>query len=419
MMKSIRENISQPEALENLYRADKVSFKTDFELIYPEIQDSEIAKFWKIRLAFDQPEEKTISFNKLDTILLIITCLFTGFLIKLPEIFSIDLKEFFFYEKNAGIIVMFGLSVYAILTNKISDRKKLVFLFLAFLIPALYINLLPSNRESNSINLAYIHLPFLMWCIYGFVYIGFNTSNKTIRIDYIKYNGDLAILVALIMIAGGILTGITIGLFSAIQVHIENFYMQYIVVTGLVSTPIVATYIFRNYPALTNKIAPIIANIFSPLVLITLVIFLINIPLSGINLYNDRDFLLIFNAMLLGVMGIIVFSISETSIHNRQKFSEIILLVLTGITLIIDLVALSAIFYRLGAFGITPNRVAVFGSNILIFGNLALIMIDLYKVNFKKAEIKSVEDTISKYLPIYMIWTLIVVFGFPIIFGMK
>ena len=69
-METVRENISQPEALENLYRADKIAFKTDFESIYPEIQDSELAKFWKIRLAFDQPEEKTISFNKLDTILL-------------------------------------------------------------------------------------------------------------------------------------------------------------------------------------------------------------------------------------------------------------------------------------------------------------------------------------------------------------
>jgi len=36
-------------------------------------------------------------------------------------------------------------------------------------------------------------------------------------------------------------------------------------------------------------------------------------------LYNDRDFLLIFNVMLLGVMGIIVVSISETSINIVTK----------------------------------------------------------------------------------------------------
>jgi len=351
--------------------------------------------------------------------MLIIACTITAFLIKLPEIFNLEMKEPFYYFKNAGIIVFFGLSVYAIWTHRIFERKKLNIILVAFLVPVVYINLLPSVRDSNSINLAYMHLPLLMWCIYGFIFINFDTTDKAKRIDYIKYNGDLAILGAIILISGGILTGITIGLFSAINVHIQSFYMQYVAISGLVSAPIVATYIIRNYPALTNKIAPIIANIFSPLVLITLIVFLVNIPVSGIDLFNDREFLLIFNAMLLGVMGIIVFSISETSVQRKQKFSEMVLFALSAVAMAIDLFALSAIFYRLTAFGITPNRMAVVVSNILIFGNIVLIMIDLYKVNFKNADIKSVEITISKYLPVYMIWTLIVVFCFPFIFGMK
>jgi len=419
MKDRIRENITQPEELERFYREDKKSFESEFENVYPEIRESEIARFWKVRLDFDKPVETTNAFQRLDVIMLIISCIITGFLIKLPEIFNLDLKEPFYYFKNAGIIVFFGLSLYAIWTNKIFERKKLNIVLVAFLIPVVYINLLPSTHDSNSINLAYMHLPLLMWCVYGFIFINFDTTDKPKRIDYIKYNGDLAILGAIILISGGILTGITIGLFSAIKVHIESFYMQWVAISGLVSAPIVATYIIRNYPTLTNKIAPIIANIFSPLVLITLIIFLINIPVSGIDLFNDREFLLIFNAMLLGVMGIIVFSISETSIHKKQKFSEMILFVLTLVTLIIDLFALSAIFYRLSEFGITPNRMAVVGSNLLIFGNIVFIMIDLYKVNFKNADIKSVEMTISKYLPVYMLWTLIVVFGFPFIFGMK
>ena len=419
MKERIRENITQPEELERIYRADKKSFETDFETVYPEIRETEIAMFWKIRLDFDKPVETTNAFHRLDVIMLIIACTITGFLIKLPEIFSLELKEPFYYFKNAGIIVFFGLSLYAIWTNRIFERKKLNIILVAFLIPVVYINLLPSTNDSNSINLAYMHLPLLMWCVYGFIFINFNTIDKPKRIDYIKYNGDLAILGAIILIAGGILTGITIGLFSAIKIHIENFYMHYVAVCGLVSAPIVATYIIRNYPTLTNKIAPIIANIFSPLVLITLIVFLINIPVSGIDLFNDREFLMIFNAMLLGVMGIIVFSISETSIHNKQKISEIILFALAAVTLVIDLFALSAIFYRLSEFGITPNRMAVVVSNILILGNIVFIMIDLYKVNFKKADIKSVEMTISKYLPVYMLWTMIVVFGFPFIFGMK
>jgi hypothetical protein len=103
----------------------------------------------------------------------------------------------------------------------------------------------------------------------------------------------------------------------------------------------------------------------------------------------------------------------------KQKFNELVLFALSIATVIIDLIALSAIFYRLGAFGITPNRLAVLGSNILVLGNLVLIIIDLYKVNFRKASIREVELTIAKYLPVYLIWIIFVVIGFPLIFGMK
>ncbi|MFZ0282736.1 MAG: hypothetical protein WAL29_13880, partial [Bacteroidales bacterium] len=281
------------------------------------------------------------------------------------------------------------------------------------------VNLLPSVTDSDPINLVCIHLPLLMWCIFGLVYMDFNLKDKLKRIEYIRYNGDLAILVALIVIAGGILTGITIGLFNAIGIKIENFYMGNVVIVGAVSVPIVATYIINKYTVLANKIAPIIANIFSPLVLLTAIIFLVALAISGKNPYSDRDFLLIFNGMLLGVMAVIVFSISETSVIGRQKFNEMILFILSIITAIIDLIALSAIFYRLGSFGITPNRLAVLGSNILVLVNLVLLIKDLYKVNFKNAMIREVELTIAKYLPVYLIWILFVVFGFPMIFGMK
>ena len=419
MIEKIRENINNPEELERLYRDDRKSFESGFEKVYSEIENSELAKFWKTRLDYDKTPYKIKRFTRSDIFIMIASCLITGILIKIPGLFNINLTDFFFYEKNAGIIVFLGLTIYAVWINRISGQKRLLITLLAFLIPIVYINLLPSNKNSDSINLAYLHLPLLMWCAYGLIFIDFNYKDKSKRIEYIKHNGDLAILGAIILIAGGILTWITIGLFNAINISIEKFYMDNIVIIGLVSAPIVATFIINTYTTLTSKIAPIIANIFSPLVLLTLIIYLISIEISGKDPYTDRNFLLIFNIMLIGVMSIIVFSISETSINRKQKFNEMILFILSIITLIIDLIALSAIFYRLGEYGISPNRIAVLGSNILILVNLILIMIDLYKINFRRSEIAKVELTISKYLPVYIIWILIVVFGFPVLFGMN
>jgi len=419
MIEKIKENIHNPEELEKLFRDNRKLFESSFDEVYSDIENNDLAKFWKVRLDSDKTPGKISARSMSDILVMISVCILTGFLIKIPDIFNIKLTNVIFYEKNAGIIVFLGLTLYALWFNSIFNKKLLLITMGFFLIPLIYINLLPSVGSSASVNLSYIHLPFLMWCIYGFVYIDFDFKEKSRRVEFIRYNGDLAVMLAIILIAGGILTGITIGLFEAINIKIEVFYRDYIVIVGLVSVPVVATFILKNYTTFTNKIAPIIANIFSPLVVVTLIVYLFAIAMTGKDPYNNRDFLLIFNIMLLGVMAIIVFSASETSVKMRHKFSEIVLFVLSVVTLIVDLVALSAIFYRLGEFGLSPNRLAVLGSNILIFGNLVLIMIDLYKINFKKSEIGRVGLTISNYLPVYLIWILIVVFGFPFIFGMK
>jgi len=415
----IKENIDNPEMLERLYRENKKSFESGFYKIYPEIENSEMAKFWKSRLDFNKTPDRVRSVSGSDIFIMIAVCLFAGFLIKIPALFNINLNSFFFYQKNAGIIFFFGLALYTIWINRNSNLKGIIITLLTFTISIIYINLLPSVKASASINLAYIHMPLLMWCVFGLIYIDFDIKDKGKRIEFIRHNGDLAILGAIILIAGAALTGITVGLFHAIGINIEKFYFNNIIIVGLVSAPIITTYIIVNYNTLTSRIASIIASLFSPLVLLTLVVYLAAIVFSAKDPYNDRNFLLTFNIMLIGVMGIIIFSISDNLIIRNGKLNKMVLFILSVITLIVNLIALSAIFYRMGKYGLTPNRLAIVVSNILIFGNLILIGIDLFRINFNKTDPDKVELTISKYLPVYILWIMIVVFGFPLIFGLK
>src|SRR6185369_10630944 len=206
---------------------------------------------------------------------------------------------------------------------------------------------------------------------------------------YLKFNGDLAVMTALIIIAAGILSGITIGLFSLIGLNIEKFYRENIIVPGLPAAPIFATYLIRSNPQLVGKVSPVIARIFSPLVLVMLVIYIVAIIYSGKNPYSDRDFLQIFNALLIGVMALIFFSVAEATKNAGNRMESLVLFLLSIVTIVVNGIALSAIIFRISESGLTPNRVAVLGGNILILLNLLLVTAALYKVVAKKTHIST------------------------------
>src|SRR5664280_1257092 len=126
MTQKIKESINNPEELERLYREDKKSFESDFEKIYPEIEATEFAKFWKSRLDFDKTSVKTrIGFGT-DVFIVIAICLVAGFLIKIPDLFNISVTGFHFYEKETGIIFFMGLSVYAIVINRGFSKRNII-----------------------------------------------------------------------------------------------------------------------------------------------------------------------------------------------------------------------------------------------------------------------------------------------------
>lgn len=406
--------IDNPRELEKMYQDNKAAFKTEFNLLYPELTDHKLADYWNERLNYEGSE---ISWgNKNELIFVIIASLLAGVIAKLPRLLNIN--DELFYQRNAGFIIFPILTTYFIWRNSLST-KKIVFAGVAFLVALIFINLLPADSKSDTLILSCIHLPIFMWAILGFSYVGDNIKSHHKRLDFLRYNGDLIIMTGLLVIAGGILTGLTIGLFELIGFKIEQFYTDYIVVFGLAALPIIATYITQTNPQLVNKVSPVIAKIFSPLVLITLVVYLVAILFSGKDPYNDRDFLMVFNFLLIGVMATILFSVAETFKKNENRIGSFILFTLSIVTIIVNGIALSAILFRISEWGITPNRLAVLGGNILMLTNLLIVTFKLFKNVSKKADISEVENAISMFLPIYILWTIVVTFIFPLLFHFK
>ena len=414
MRNEILNHLDDPKQLEKLYQDNKTSFKAEFNLLFPEHNENKLLQYWDERLNYQGSE---ISWgSKKEFIFVLVLSLIAGCLASIPSFFKIDSE--FFYTRNISLIIFSILATYFCWKNRL-PKKKIIITGVIFLITLIFINLLPANNNSNTLILSLFHIPIFLWTVVGFTYVGNSLNDNRKRIEFLRYNGELLIMSGLILITGAVLTAITIGLFTVIGFDINDFYFKHIVIFCLPIIPILGTFLTQTNPQLVNKVSPVIAKIFSPLVLITVVVYLIAILFSGKNLYNDRDFLILFNGLLIGVIAIILFSVSTTINQNISQVSGIILFALSVVTVIVCGMALSAILFRISTLGITPNRLAVVGANLLMLTNLFWISFQLFKTVFKKTNISSVENAIASFIPFYILWTIIVSFFFPLLFNFR
>ena len=221
MKEEIRSHLNDPGQLERMYRTNKLHFKREFSTIYPELKGNTLAEFWNERLNYETEEINWGSRREL--LFVIMASLVAGIIAKLPDILSLD--EETFYTRNIGFIVFPMLTAYFAWKNNLRTVQIAVIsgLTLAGLI---FINTLPALQQSDTLILSCIHLVLFLWTILGFSFVGGTQNNDEKRLSYLKYNGDLVVMTTLIVIAGAILSGITIGLFSIIGLNIERFYFE-------------------------------------------------------------------------------------------------------------------------------------------------------------------------------------------------
>lgn len=410
----ITENITNPGILEQLYRSNPAAFTRAFHEVYPEIQSEVSAQIWYERLK-NEPTEITWGVSK-DWIFVGIVALFVGLLMQLPDLISIS--HDFYYPRNMAFIAMPGLAAFFAYKQGLA-WKDLMIPFGILVIAVLFINYLPHIPGSDTLLLSCIHLPILMWLLVGYIYGGAQFSKTEKRIDFLRFHGDLLVMSAVILLAGGLFTAFTLNLFNLIDIKIEDLYFRYWVLSALPSVPLLATMLIQQNPTLVSKISPVIARIFTPLVTLMLLIFLGAFIYTGKDPYNDREFLLVFNGVLIGVMALLLFSVSEATKETGSRFHRMSLAVLAFLAIINNGIALSAIAFRLFELGLTPNRLVVLGGNVLILLNLIFVTRQLLGLMKGQKNLRDVEASMTRFLPYYALWAAIVSFIFPLIFSFQ
>ncbi|GAB3717937.1 hypothetical protein [Spirosoma lituiforme] len=414
MEAEIRNNLGNPVQLEHLYRNNSAVFKSAFNRMYTDIRENRTAQIWHERLNYEKDAIAWGSGRELMVVL--VASLLAGLLAQFPDFFA--LRPDYFYSRNIAFIVFPVLAAYFAWKQRLSLPNRLIGASV-ILASALYMNVLPADDTSDTLLLACIHLPLVLWTLLGFAYTGGQLKNDQGRLHFLRYNGDLVVMTTLILIAGGGLTAITLGLFNLIDLKIETFYFQHIALWGLAAAPMVGTYLVQSNPQLVNMVSPVIAKVFTPLVFVTLVIYLIAVVFTGKDPYNNRDFLLLFNGLLVGVMALILFSVAGTAATSSSRLTILLLCGLAIVTILLNGIALSAILFRISAWGLTPNKLAILGGNLLILTNLVLITYRLIKTVNDRTQLERVEQRIVSFLPIYGLWAAVVTFLFPLLFHFR
>jgi len=224
-----------------------------------------------------------------------------------------------------------------------------------------------------------------------------------------------------VLVSAGILAlGLfTLTMFKAIQVDAEKFLENYYFFYGACGAVLITGYLVEAKKSIVENFAPILAKIFSPLFLVIMVAFLTVMISTGKSPFMEREFLITFDIMLALVLGLVLFVISSRNNRQSANVFDYLNLTLIIVAFIIDGIALSAIIFRLSAFGITPNKLAALGENLLLLGNLGGLAWFYVMYFKKKCDFIKLEKWQTGYLYFYFIWTGIVVFLFPILFGFK
>lgn len=401
--------LNDPKILENLYQTRQTEFLSwlaDATEKYPE---SETLQVWNARVAFSNIP--ALDKSGMQPFHVFLISIIAGTLVKLHTFIDTG----WYLSRFVPVIMIGSLMTYFLFLE--SHKNKNVSI-LGILICINVLLLLPDVTSSASITMSLIHMPLILLSLLALTFMGDDWKSDRLRILFVRYLGEILIYTSVILLGGIVLTFLTFALFSLIHIDMRNWYLNNVVVFGLVASPIVATYLYDVALGRESRLATIIANIFSPLVLVTVCVYLLAIIAQGKSPYADRNFLITINGLLLVVLAITIYSLSgKGSMSNRPLTDTIICLV--AVTLVINVYALSAILFRLAEYGISPNRVSVTGANILIFGHLILILNNYIAHIRHRCSSERLLNTVTKYLPFYTGWSVLMVIGLPLAFGFK
>ncbi len=336
--------------------------------------------------------------------------------VKVPELFGLRLAgaDAGFFARNFSLFVLPFLAGYFVWKRGL-DTGTWRWLAVAFAAAAVVANTFPFRAGNGTEALVALHLPIVLWLVVGLAYTGARWREGSARMDFVRFSGELFIYGTLIALGGGVLTLFAVGMFEAIGVDVQ-WLAVWLLPCGALGAVIVGSWLVEVKQSVIENMAPVLTRLFTPLFAVTLLAFLGTMAWTGTGIAIGRDVLIAFDLLLVVVLGLLLYSISARDPDAPPGAFDVVLAVLVVSALVADGVALAAMAARISEFGLTANRVAALGENIVLIVNLAWSARLQIGFLHGRRRFAAVERWQTAYLPAYAAWATIVVVAFPLMF---
>jgi hypothetical protein len=342
--------------------------------------------------------------------------------IKVPELFGVRMQQDqelpAFYFRNFSLLVLPFLAAFFAWKRSLATPGRL-WLAAPFVVGALAINLMPFAPGGSTEILAALHLPIALWLAVGFAYAAGRWRDHGQRMNYVRFSGEWFIYYALIALGGGVLMALTAFVFSSIGLRPESLLFTWILPCGAVGAVVIAAWLVEAKQSVIENMAPVLTLLFTPLFTLLLLAFLATVAWTGSGIAVGREVLIGFDLLLVLVVGLVLYAMSARDPQKPPGPFDALQFLLVVCALLVDVLALWAVSARISEFGLSPNKVAALGENLILLVNLGWTAVLYARFLAGRVAFAPLERWQTAYLPVYALWAWVVVVIFPPLFGFR
>ena len=324
-------------------------------------------------------------------------------------------EEAMWLFRNVGLLVLPFLAAYFARRRRLDARGWLL-AAAPFALFALVANLYPYEEGSSTEVLVVLHLPIALWFAIAYPYMGGSVGSHERRMDFVRFTGEWVIYYVLIALGGGVLMGLTALILEPIQPNLGERVIEWVLPSGAAGAVIVAAWLVESKQHVVENMAPVLTMLFTPLFALMLTVAAGTYAVSGVAGDFDRELLGVFDALMVVVLGLVLYAMSARDAAEPAGLMDRVQLLAVVSALVLDVMVLASMLFRIGDLGMTPNRAAALGLNLVLLVNLSRAAWLSFGFLRGAVAFPRLERWQTTYLPVFALWTAIVVALLPPLF---